>query len=791
VATETAKGNMTDEKQRGPGVDQHSETPKQDSRQHEDGFHCITQLRRQLLRDGFEPLPVIGKRPAIDGWQKIVIDDAEIERWEKLLHAGGTGLRTRCMPTFDADMLDSAAAAALEALVRKRFEGRGHVLVRVGKEPKRAIPFRTNEPFKKITVKLLAPNGDTSQRLELLADGQHVVGFGTHKETRKSYTWHGVNGAFPKLEALPQLSSDEARELMEDAAALLCENFGYKRLEDTSNVLSFPAGGKQSNENPVAKDIDELAFALSIIPNDDPSYDNWKRMGMAIFAATKGSERGRELFHEYSKRWTRGTYDPNKVDEAWEQIKGSPPSKIGAGSIFQWADAADPKWQSDYQKTKLQEEEGGGVRLADFVAYMPLHFYIFVPTREPWPATSVNARIRSKSKNVSATAWLDRNSPVEQMTWAPGKPMIIQGRLVADGGWIERNGVACFNLYRPPTIELGDPTKAGPWLEHAKKVYPNDADHIIKWLAFKVQNHGVKINHALVLGGPQGIGKDTLLEPVKHAVGPWNFIEVSPQQMQGRFNGYVKSVILRVSEARDLGGEVDRYQFYEHTKVYTANPPDVLRCDEKNLREHSVFNVCGTVFTTNHKTNGIYLPADDRRHYVAWSELDRYSFEDGYWKKLWTWYDEGGNGHVAAYLTHLDISDFDPKAPPPKTDAFWAIVDANCSPEESELRDALEALAERNSAGEIIKTRDAVTISEVKDCASYDFAMWLEERKNRRAIPHRFEQCGYTPVRNDSGGDGRGVSGARGRPSMPRLPYRRLSGSRPPKSSNRNLMPSQ
>ena len=28
---------------------------------------------------------------------------------------------------------------------------------------------------------------------------------------------------------------------------------------------------------------------------------------------------------------------------------------------------------------------------------------------------------------------------------------MIRDRLIADGGWIERP-VACFNLYRPPTI---------------------------------------------------------------------------------------------------------------------------------------------------------------------------------------------------------------------------------------------------------------------------------------------------------------------------------------------------
>jgi hypothetical protein len=43
-------------------------------------------------------------------------------------------------------------------------------------------------------------------------------------------------------------------------------------------------------------------------------------------------------------------------------------------------------------------------------------------------------------------------------------------------------------------------------------------------------------------------------------------------------------------------------------KVYTAAPPDVL--DEKHLREYAVFNVCGVIITTNHKTDGLFLPAE-------------------------------------------------------------------------------------------------------------------------------------------------------------------------------------
>jgi hypothetical protein len=44
------------------------------------------------------------------------------------------------------------------------------------------------------------------------------------------------------------------------------------------------------------------------------------------------------------------------------------------------------------------------------------------------------------------------NKPVEQMTWTPGESMLIQNRLISDGGWIERKGATCFNLYRPPVI---------------------------------------------------------------------------------------------------------------------------------------------------------------------------------------------------------------------------------------------------------------------------------------------------------------------------------------------------
>jgi hypothetical protein len=322
-------------------------------------------------------------------------------------------------------------------------------------------------------------------------------------------------------------------------------------------------------------------------------------------------------------------------------------------------------------------------------------------------------------------------------------PLVIEDRLISEGGWIERKGVRCLNLYRSPTIQPGDAALSIPWLNHVKKVFGEDAGHIVTWLAHRVQRPHEKINHALVLGGNQGIGKDTLLEPAKRAVGSWNFLEVSPQHMLGHFNGFLKSVILRVNEARDLG-DVDRFQFYDHMKAYTAAPPDVLRVNEKHLREYSVLNCCGVVITSNHKADGIFLPADDRRHYVAWSDLSKDDFPESYWQTLWRWYEDGGDRHVAAYLADLDISAFDPKAPPPKTAAFWDIVDASRAPEDAELADVLDHMG----------NPDATTLIRITNEAVGDFEQWVKDRKNRRAIPHRMERCGYVPVRNDNAKDG-------------------------------------
>jgi hypothetical protein len=392
--------------------------------------------------------------------------------------------------------------------------------------------------------------------------------------------------------------------------------------------------------------------------------------------------------------------------------------------------------------------------ISDFVAYSLYHTYINRHTGDIWSSTAINARVRpvptDDGRKVRANTWLDHHDAVEQVVWAPGLPQIITDRWVAAGGFFDKYGGRVFNLYKPPTIIHPADDDASFWQEHLYALWPDEAEHIEKWLAHRVQRPGEKINHALVLGGEPGVGKDAILEPLRHAVGAWNFADISPQSVLGSFNEFIQSVVLRISEGKDLGN-VDRFAFYEATKTLFAAPPDTLRCNPKHLKPFYVLNVTGGIITTNHKASGLYLPADDRRHFVAWSLVGRTAYDGAYWARFWRRMNDGGADAVAAHLRNLNLAGFDAKAPPAHTQAFLEIVNAMVPEDETEMAEFIRALG----------LPDVLTIPRLKSMAKNlsltGFVAFLEERKNARLIVMRLETCGYRRLSNPDEAHGRWV----------------------------------
>jgi hypothetical protein len=186
------------------------------------------EIRLQLHRCGYSPLPLIGKKPCFKNWQlRTDTSEREIQRWPWMYPAAATntGVLTRMTPALDLDIMNEEAVLAAEGIVRLRVKHEGGLLVRVGNPPKRAIPFRTDEPFKKLTV-LFEPDGD--EKIEFLCDGQQFVVAGVHPDIHQPYQWLGRELWTVPREDLPTISGGEARDLVDEIVEMLCQHYGYR-----------------------------------------------------------------------------------------------------------------------------------------------------------------------------------------------------------------------------------------------------------------------------------------------------------------------------------------------------------------------------------------------------------------------------------------------------------------------------------------------------------------------------------------------------------------------------------
>jgi RecA-family ATPase len=181
---------------------------------------AATAARKRLLQAGYLPIPTSGKKPPIAGWTDISATEPAIESWGKLYPAAlNTGILTRTTPAVDIDVSDGEIAEGIEAALWDMIGSRG--MVRFGQPPKRAILFRTEVPFGKISTPMFtAPNG-LQHHVEVLCNGQQIVVLGTHPVTGNPYSWHGGEPGDVARADLPELTQTMAEDFIAKAADIM------------------------------------------------------------------------------------------------------------------------------------------------------------------------------------------------------------------------------------------------------------------------------------------------------------------------------------------------------------------------------------------------------------------------------------------------------------------------------------------------------------------------------------------------------------------------------------------
>ena len=240
------------------------------------------------------------------------------------------------------------------------------------------------------------------------------------------------------------------------------------------------------------------------------------------------------------------------------------------------------------------------------------------------------------------------------------------------------------------------------WLQHAERMLPDKAEreHVFNVMAYKLQNPRVKINHAVLHGGNEGCGKDSLWAPFLWGVcGPnlRNRGLVDGKTINSRWGYALESEVMILNELKEPEA-AERRALANSLKPIIAAPPDTLTIERKGMHPYDMVNRVFVLAFTNHQVS-ITLETQDRRWFCVWSNAPRMTEDEGH--ALWRWYDDGGMARVAKWLWQRDVSAFNPKATPMTTEFKMRLIDKSRSMAETYIIEQIERSSPEFAVGVI------------------------------------------------------------------------------------------
>lgn len=229
----------------------------------------------------------------------------------------GIGIACGRIGALDIDILDAEIAAAVELVARQDLGDTP--TFRVGRAPKRLLPYRMAEPFQKLP----------RHPLEWLGHGSQFVAYGIHPDTQEPYRWPAEELHEITVNRLPLVTQAQVVALLDKAAKIIPPELRISRLgPDRSAELCFAVGGDLRGT------LEATAEAVAHIPNNDLPRTDWVTIGQAI----KGSvgEDGLDIW----LRWSGSSGKSGKSGKAdtalkaWRTFKGD---RIGFGSLQYYA----------------------------------------------------------------------------------------------------------------------------------------------------------------------------------------------------------------------------------------------------------------------------------------------------------------------------------------------------------------------------------------------------------------------------------------------------------------------
>ena len=457
------------------------------------------------------------------------------------------------------------------------------------------------------------------------------------------------------------------------------DNWGTP-LDDVPAVLSRFAKKKKNQPRRSQKfTIDEVRRMLDFV--DGTSREAWRNIGVILGREFNRSDEAWELYLEWAERdcKEKGRNHDKIMREAFYEVSATEAEKqLTIASII--AEATENGYVREHE---------GRLKVDDFIFFAPDSTYIYLRTGGVW---TTDKAVDSAIGEKGASAAVRKNNLCTGKICDPQLERgFIRNKINCDGELQNSLGDAVYNIWRPPTLlwEKGYDLDAveSHLVAHLHNLFRHegDVDQFLDYMAHRVQKPWEKPRFALVIGGGQGVGKDSAVDWCVPAIGGHNVASISPKDLSGTFNDYATKALVRINEAANLQ-DTNKWEFNEMLKVLIAGSPDVCTINPKYGKQfpHKMF--CGVIITTNHLASGLYIPPDDRRYDVLEAAtlkdmgLDDENIKKRYFDMLWSWVlNKGKDGftgkmHIAAFLHLRDISHFSAALGQRKTAAHRRIV---------------------------------------------------------------------------------------------------------------------
>jgi hypothetical protein len=283
----------------------------------------VSTLRSRLWDAGFRPVAVLSrdKRPLAREWGESARQDPpECVRLGAVPHALNTGILCDGLRAVDFDIDDDGVAGQCRDLAVSML---GDAPCRWRRNSARFLALYRAADGAPRKIVLAGRLG----KIEVLGLGQQFVAFGWHPSGAE-LEWLPEAPGDVALADLPVVTEVQLRAFLAACAPLI-----------GAEAPSYENGEDHAPASPQADPL-RVAAALNVIPNggEPADWEAWNRIGMAAWAATGGSDLGFAAFDAWSGR--HPAYDAVETRGRWEHYRGSPPTKIGAGTLFRLAKQA-------------------------------------------------------------------------------------------------------------------------------------------------------------------------------------------------------------------------------------------------------------------------------------------------------------------------------------------------------------------------------------------------------------------------------------------------------------------